>query len=126
MMYRAVSSRLMPVSSGSGLFVGPSGVGKSHAAQGAWTHRLSQGIRSHLRTHQRVARLDPRVTQFRSEVAARFDDFDRRLDYVLWSRLGIRLESLFRRTMVALLEQSLGVGVQQRTIAGEQFQVVIQ
>ena len=32
MMY-AASSRLMPVSSGSGLFVGPSGVGKSHAAQ---------------------------------------------------------------------------------------------
>ena len=41
-------------------FVGPSGVGKSHAAQALGPRRLSQGICGHLRAHQRVARLDPR------------------------------------------------------------------
>ena len=60
-----------------------------------------------------------------TEVVARFDERDRRLDYILWSRFGIRLESLFRSTLAALLEQSFGVGVEQRTIAGEQFDVVI-
>ena len=80
----------------------------------------------------RIDQVDQRINQFRAEVAARFtevaarsNDHDRRLDYILWSRFGMRLESLFRRTMVALLEQSFGVGVEQRTIAGEQFHVVI-
>ena len=43
----------------------------------------------------------------------------------LGSRWGIRNESVFSRTMAALLEQSFGVRVEQRTIAGEQFDVVI-
>ena len=57
--------------------------------------------------------------------AARSDAFSRRLDYILWSRLGIRDEDLFRQDVTALLEQSFGVGVEQRTIAGEQFDLLI-
>ena len=41
---------------------------------------------------------------------ARPDDFARRLDYILWSRFGIRNEHLFRRSIEALLEQRFGVG----------------
>ena len=92
----------------------------------------------------RLERVDQRIDQFRAEVdtrfgevaarfgevdarfdevAARFDQVDRSIDR-LGSRWGIRNESLFRRTIAALLEQSFGVGVEQRTIAGEQFDVV--
>ena len=55
---------------------------------------------------------------------AGFDRLDRSIDR-LGSRWGIRNESVFRRTIAALLEESFGVGVEQRTIAGEQFDVVI-
>ena len=41
----------------------------------------------------------------------------------LGPRWGIRNENLFRQTMAALLEQSFGVRVEQRSIAGEQFHV---
>ena len=87
---------------------------------------------------QRFEQVDRRIDQFRAEVAgqfaevagqfaevaARFDQLERSIDR-LGSRWGIRNESLFRQTMAALLEQSFGVGVEQRTIAGEQFDVVI-
>ena len=93
----------------------------------------------------RFEQIDQRIDQFRAEVAARFtevaarftevaarftevaarfDKMERSIDR-LGSRWGIRNESLFRQTMAALLEQSFGVGVEQRTIAGEQFDVVI-
>ncbi len=58
------------------------------------------------------------------EVAGRFDEVQRAIDR-LGSRWGIRNESLFRQTMAAVLEQSFGVAVEQRTIAGEQFDVLI-
>ena len=49
---------------------------------------------------------------------------DRSIDR-LGSRIrDIRNESLFRQTMAAHLEQSIGVGVEQRIIGGEQFDVV--
>ena len=76
---------------------------------------------------QRFDQVDQRFDQ----VDQRFDQVDQRFDQVvrsidrLGSRWGIRNESLFRRTMAALLEQSFGVGVEQRTIAGEQFDIVI-
>ena len=73
---------------------------------------------------RRFEQVDECIEQFRAEVATRFDRVERSIDR-LGSRWGIRNESLFRRTMAALLEQSFGVGVEQRTIAGEQFDVVI-
>ena len=72
----------------------------------------------------RFEQVDRRIDQFRAEVADRFDQVERSIDR-LGSRWGIRSESLFRRTMAALLEKSFGVSVEQRTIAGEQFDVVI-
>ncbi len=57
-------------------------------------------------------------------MVGRFDEVQRAIDR-LGSRWGIRNESLFRRTIAAVLEQSFGVAVEQRTIAGEQFDVLI-
>lgn len=57
-------------------------------------------------------------------VDERFDEVRRSIDR-LGSRWGIRSESLFRQTMAAVLEQSFGVRVEQRTIAGEQFDLLI-
>ena len=73
---------------------------------------------------QRFERSEQETREFRSDVAARFDDVQRSIDR-LGARWGIRNESLFRQTMAAVLEQSFGVSVQQRTIAGEQFDVLI-
>lgn len=73
---------------------------------------------------QRFEQVDQRMDEFRTEVAARFDDVQRSIDR-LGARWGIRNESLFRHTMAALLEQSFGVRVEQRTIAGEQFDALI-
>ena len=76
------------------------------------------------RVDRRFEQVDRRMDEFRTEVADRFDDVQRSIDR-LGGRWGIRNESLFRQTMAALLEQSFGVRVEQRTIAGEQFDVVI-
>ena len=87
---------------------------------------------------ERIDRSEREMQEFRAEVAGRFDEVDSRFDKVagrfdevqraidrLGSRWGIRNESLFRQTMAAVLEQSFGVAVEQRTIAGEQFDVLI-
>ena len=87
---------------------------------------------------RRFERSEREMQEFRAEVAGRFTEVDSRFDKVdsrfdevqraidrLGSRWGIRNESLFRRTMAAVLEQSFGVAVEQRTIAGEQFDVLI-
>ena len=76
------------------------------------------------RMDERFDRADRRFDQFRAEVYDRFEDVHRAIDR-LGARWGIRNESLFRRTIAALIEKSFGVGVEQRTIAGEQFDVVI-
>ena len=73
---------------------------------------------------QRFERSEQETRKLRAEVAAGFDDVQRTIDR-LGSRWGIRNESLFRQTMAAVLEQSFGVAVEQRTIAGEQFDVLI-
>ena len=70
------------------------------------------------------AEVNQRFKEFSAEMAARFDDVQRTIDR-LGARWGIRNESLFRQTMAAVLEQSFGVAVEQRTIAGEQFDVLI-
>ena len=58
------------------------------------------------------------------EVHQRLNEIERSIDR-LGSRWGIRNESLFRQTIAALLEESFGVTVEQRTIGGEQFDVLI-
>jgi hypothetical protein len=73
---------------------------------------------------QRLEQSDRQMHEFRADVAARFEDVQRAIDR-LGSRWGIRNESLFRQTIAALLEQSFGVSVEQRTIAGEQFDILI-
>ena len=83
------------------------------------------------RVDQRFEQVDARIDAFREEVNQRFGQVDQRFDEVsqaidrLGSRWGIRNESVFRRTMAALLEESFGAKVEERVIAGEQFDVVI-
>ena len=80
---------------------------------------------------QRIEQMDQRIEQsgrqmqeFRADVAARFEDVQRAIDR-LGARWGVRNEILFRQTIAALLEQSFGVSVERRTIAGEQFDILI-
>ena len=88
--------------------------------------------------NERFEQVDARIDAFREEVNQRFDEVnqrfgqvDQRFDEVsqaidrLGSRWGIRNESVFRRTMAALLEESFGAAVEERVIKGEQFDVVI-
>ena len=94
---------------------------------------------------QRFEQVDARIDAFRDEVNQRFGEVNQRFGEVhqrfeemnqrfdgvfqaidrLGSRWGIRNESVFRGTMATLLEDSFGAAVQERTIAGEQFDVVI-
>ena len=75
--------------------------------------------------------MNQRFEQVQTEMNQRFEQVDQRFDEVsqaidrLGSRWGIRNESVFRRTMAALLEESFGASVEERVIAGEQFDVVI-
>ena len=73
---------------------------------------------------QRFERSEKQMQEFQAEVATRFEEVQRAIDR-LGSRWGIRNESLFRQTMAAVLEQSFGARVEQRTIAGEQFDILI-
>jgi hypothetical protein len=91
---------------------------------------------------EEVAAVLAELRAFRAEVDKRFEQVDKRFDALetrmeagfrelhqaidrLGTRWGIRNESLFRQTIAALLTQSFGVAVEQRTIAGEQFDVLI-
>ena len=91
---------------------------------------------------EEVAAVLAELREFRAEVDRRFEQVDGRFNTLearmeagfrelhqaidrLGARWGIRNESLFRQTIAALLEQSFGVTVEQRTIAGEQFDVLI-
>ena len=73
---------------------------------------------------QRIEQSDRQMQEFRADVAARFEDVQRAIDR-LGARWGVRNEILFRQTIAAVLEQSFGVSVEQRTIAGEQFDILI-
>ena len=87
---------------------------------------------------QRFEQVDARIDAFRDaveqrfeEVNQRFEGMEQRFDEVfraidrLGARWGIRNESVFRRTMAALLEESFGATVEERELEGEQFDVVI-
>ena len=92
---------------------------------------LGQIDRRFEQVDQRFAQVDQRFEQ----VDARFDTLETRMEAGfrelhqaidrLGARWGIRNESLFRQTIAALLEQSFGVRVEQRTLGGEQFDVLI-
>jgi hypothetical protein len=86
--------------------------------------RFEQVDRRFEQVDRRFERSERLMQEFRAEVAARFEDVQRAIDR-LGARWGIRNESLFRQTMAAVLEQSFGVAVEPRTIAGEQFDVLI-
>ena len=98
---------------------------------------------------QRFEQTDDKIEKLRDDMDQRFDQVDQRFEEVhgridtledkmelgfrkvyqaidrLGARWGIRMESVFRETIVALLEESFGVKVEQRTIKGEQFDIII-
>ena len=76
------------------------------------------------RIEKDVAELKNKVTSLENKMDAGFDEMRRAIDR-LGARWGIRNESLFRQTMAAVLQESFGVTVEQRTIAGEQFDLLI-
>ena len=71
-----------------------------------------------------VTKLKTDMAKLDAKMDAGFEELRRAIDR-LGARWGIRNESLFRQTMAAVLEQSFGVTVEQRTIAGEQFDLLI-
>jgi len=71
-----------------------------------------------------VANLEIKMDSLETRMEAGFDELRRTIDR-LGARWGIRNESLFRQTMAAILHESFGVTVEQRTIAGEQFDLLI-
>ena len=94
---------------------------------------------------QRFEQVDARIDAFRDAVEQRFEEVNQRFERMeqrfegmeqrfdevfraidrLGARWGIRNESVFRRTMAALLEESFGATVEERELEGEQFDVVI-
>ena len=106
---------------------------------------IFKGFAKAFATHEELAAVLEELRAFRAEVDERFKKVDERFDEIderfkevhqrlneiersidrLGSRWGIRNESLFRQTIAALLEESFGVTVEQRTIGGEQFDVLI-
>ena len=87
---------------------------------------------------QRFEQVDARIDAFRDAVEQRFEGMEQRFEGMeqrfdevfraidrLGARWGIRNESVFRRTMAALLEESFGATVEERELEGEQFDVVI-
>ena len=73
---------------------------------------------------RRFEQVDTRFTSLEARMEAGFRDLHQAIDR-LGARWGIRNESLFRQAIAALLAQSFGVTVEQRVIAGEQFDVLI-
>jgi hypothetical protein len=73
---------------------------------------------------QRFEQVDARFDTLETRMEAGFQELHQAIDR-LGARWGIRNESLFRQTIAALLEQSFGVRVEQRTLGGEQFDVLI-
>ena len=72
----------------------------------------------------RFGQVDTRLNTLEARMEAGFKELHQAIDR-LGARWGIRNESLFRQTIAALLAQSFGVTVEQRVIAGEQFDVLI-
>lgn len=73
---------------------------------------------------QRFEQVDQRFERLEKEMREGFHNVQVHLDR-LGSRWGIRNESIFRQTIKELLEKTKGMTVQERFIAGEQFDCVI-
>ncbi len=86
--------------------------------------RFEQVDRRFEQVDQRFEQVDQRFAELEARMQAGFQELHRAIDR-LGARWGIRNESLFRQTIAAILEQSFGVKVEQRSIAGEQFDVLI-
>jgi hypothetical protein len=86
--------------------------------------RFAQVDQRFAQVDQRFAQVDARFDRLETRMETGFRELHQAIDR-LGARWGIRNESVFRQTIAALLEQSFGVSVEQRTIAGEQFDVVI-
>ena len=86
--------------------------------------RFEQVDRRFEQVDARFEQVDTRLQALETRMEAGFRELHQAIDR-LGARWGIRNESLFRQTIAALLEQSFGVTVEQRVIAGEQFDVLI-
>ncbi len=86
--------------------------------------RFEQVDRRFEQVDRRFEQVDARFNTLEARMEAGFRELHQAIDR-LGARWGIRNESLFRQTIAAILEQSFGVKVEQRVIAGEQFDVLI-
>ncbi len=73
---------------------------------------------------QRFEQVDQRFEQLHTEMRQGFEEVYRRIDQ-LGARWGIRSESLFRETMITILEKSFAAKVETRDFEGEQFDLII-
>jgi hypothetical protein len=73
---------------------------------------------------QRFEQVDQRFDSLEAEMRQGFEEVYRRIDQ-LGARWGIRSESLFRETMITILEKSFDAKVETRHIEGEQFDLII-
>ncbi len=73
---------------------------------------------------RRFEQVDRRFESLEARMEAGFREVQRAIDR-LGARWGIRNESVFRQTVATLLEQSFGAHVEERSIAGEQFDCII-
>ena len=97
--------------------------------------RFEQVDRRFEQVDRRFEQVEGATNALRAEMNQRFAEVEARMVNLefglhkaidrLGSRWGIRNEIVFRKTIATLLEESFGVKVEQRTIAGEQFDVVI-
>jgi hypothetical protein len=86
--------------------------------------RFEQVDRRFEQVDRRFEQVDTRFNTLEARMEAGFRELHQAIDR-LGARWGIRNESLFRQTIAALLAQSFGVTVEQRVIAGEQFDMLI-
>ena len=97
--------------------------------------RFEQVDRRFEQVDRRFEQVEGATNALRAEMNQRFAEVEARIVALefglhkaidrLGSRWGIRNEIVFRKTIATLLEESFGVKVEQCTIAGEQFDVVI-
>lgn len=87
--------------------------------------KLEGELQEHRReTEQRFAQVDQRFDKLETEMRSGFQQVYSAIDR-LGARWGIRNEKVFRQTMRELLEKSFDAQIQERYIAGEQFDCVI-
>jgi hypothetical protein len=76
------------------------------------------------RVDQRFEQVDQRFNSLEQRVQEGFTTLSQQIER-LGARWGIQTESLFRETMIDILQKDFGANVQSRYLKGEQFDVVI-